>query len=329
MPCAPLDSSFGAEASVCALPPSPGLRLPAWLSSPRCVSLWSSRSRCSSVPRSSRGRGAQRPVVPPLSPVAPRWAPDPTCVHDYRYWNGTRWTARFQTEASSRATPSPNELDSNLRENRAHAAARTRCVSATQVRGGRVAVSRPPPSTRRAGPRRATGAGAWLRCGAAPPSRCSASRTAGRRRRFPRLRSQRPRSNDTTTFDNRTDRGSSSLSVMTSCTTSTRGTLPFASDCTVMSVDVSHVKSPNVPAGHWQTLIVASGVKPTTRAPPPCRRRGDPVVGWTSITGPAAGTEGSKSSATMLSGCWSVTAATIRRKARCRTRSRLSRRSRR
>ena len=34
-----------------------------------------------------------RPVSPPSRPVAPQWAPDPTRLHDYRFWNGTRWTA--------------------------------------------------------------------------------------------------------------------------------------------------------------------------------------------------------------------------------------------
>jgi hypothetical protein len=33
-----------------------------------------------------------RPDAPPLGPVAPQWAPDPTRRHDYRYWNGARWT---------------------------------------------------------------------------------------------------------------------------------------------------------------------------------------------------------------------------------------------
>ena len=35
-----------------------------------------------------------RPVAPPLPPVAPQWATDPTGRHEYRYWNGVRWTAQ-------------------------------------------------------------------------------------------------------------------------------------------------------------------------------------------------------------------------------------------
>ena len=37
---------------------------------------------------------ANRPAAPPLPPVAPQWAKDPTGRHEYRYWNGMRWTAQ-------------------------------------------------------------------------------------------------------------------------------------------------------------------------------------------------------------------------------------------
>jgi hypothetical protein len=34
-----------------------------------------------------------RPTPPPLPPTAPQWAPDPTRRHEFRFWNGTHWTA--------------------------------------------------------------------------------------------------------------------------------------------------------------------------------------------------------------------------------------------
>jgi hypothetical protein len=41
----------------------------------------------------ARGKSGRAPA-PPLPPVAPQWAPDPVGRHEYRYWNGTRWTAQ-------------------------------------------------------------------------------------------------------------------------------------------------------------------------------------------------------------------------------------------
>jgi len=35
-----------------------------------------------------------RAVSPPLPPIGPQWAPDPTRRHDYRFWNGSSWTAQ-------------------------------------------------------------------------------------------------------------------------------------------------------------------------------------------------------------------------------------------
>ena len=34
-----------------------------------------------------------RPPAPPLRPVGPQWARDPARRHEYRFWNGMRWTA--------------------------------------------------------------------------------------------------------------------------------------------------------------------------------------------------------------------------------------------
>jgi hypothetical protein len=36
----------------------------------------------------------RRPAVPPLPPVGPQWAPDPFGRHEFRFWNGTRWTTQ-------------------------------------------------------------------------------------------------------------------------------------------------------------------------------------------------------------------------------------------
>ena len=35
-----------------------------------------------------------RPASPPLPPIGPQWAPDPSGRHEYRFWNGTSWTAQ-------------------------------------------------------------------------------------------------------------------------------------------------------------------------------------------------------------------------------------------
>ena len=39
-------------------------------------------------------RGLDRPAKRPRTKA--QWAPDPTRVHSFRYWNGTRWTALTQ-----------------------------------------------------------------------------------------------------------------------------------------------------------------------------------------------------------------------------------------
>lgn len=39
-----------------------------------------------------------RPAAPPLPPVGPQWAADPTGRHEFRYWNGTRWTAQVAND---------------------------------------------------------------------------------------------------------------------------------------------------------------------------------------------------------------------------------------
>jgi len=50
--------------------------------------------------------GPVRPVAPPLRPVGPQWARDPTRRHDYRFWNGRCWTA----EVSDRGVPSTDPV---------------------------------------------------------------------------------------------------------------------------------------------------------------------------------------------------------------------------
>jgi Protein of unknown function (DUF2510) len=42
--------------------------------------------------------GRSRPPVPSLPPVGPQWAADPTGRHEFRYWNGTRWTAQVAND---------------------------------------------------------------------------------------------------------------------------------------------------------------------------------------------------------------------------------------
>jgi len=54
----------------------------------------------------SRSNHYERPIAPPLRPVGPQWARDPTRRHDYRFWNGTRWTA----EVSDRGMPSTDPV---------------------------------------------------------------------------------------------------------------------------------------------------------------------------------------------------------------------------
>jgi hypothetical protein len=65
---------------------------------------------------------AGRPAAPPLPPVAPQWAQDPTGRHEFRYWDGTRWTAQVAnagvavTEfggAYPSASNAPQEVPSN------------------------------------------------------------------------------------------------------------------------------------------------------------------------------------------------------------------------
>jgi hypothetical protein len=41
---------------------------------------------------------ARRPAVPPLPPVGPQWAPDPVGRHEFRFWNGTRWTTQVSDD---------------------------------------------------------------------------------------------------------------------------------------------------------------------------------------------------------------------------------------
>src|SRR5689334_16352500 len=56
-----------------------------------------------------------RPAAPPLPPVAPQWAIDPTGRHEYRYWDGMRWTAQVAnagvvvTEFGGQASPASEQ----------------------------------------------------------------------------------------------------------------------------------------------------------------------------------------------------------------------------
>jgi hypothetical protein len=40
----------------------------------------------------------RRPTAPALPPVGPQWAPDPFGKHEYRFWNGTRWTIQVSDD---------------------------------------------------------------------------------------------------------------------------------------------------------------------------------------------------------------------------------------